>query len=40
MYIVVSGNIGAGKTSLSQIISKKMGFSVYFEDFQGNKDGL
>ena len=36
MYVVVSGNIGAGKTSLSQIISKEMGFSVYFEDFQGN----
>ncbi len=36
MYIVVSGNIGAGKTSLSQIVSKEMGFSVYFEDFQGN----
>ena len=36
MYIVVSGNIGAGKTSLSQIISKEMGFSVYFEDFSSN----
>ncbi len=36
MYIVISGNIGAGKTSLSQIISKEMGFSVYFEDFHSN----
>ncbi len=36
MYVVVSGNIGAGKTSLSQIISKEMGFSVYFEDFHSN----
>jgi len=36
MYIVVSGNIGAGKTSLSQIISREMGFGVYFEDFQAN----
>ena len=36
MYIVVSGNIGAGKTSLSQIISEEMGFSIYFEDFQAN----
>lgn len=36
MYLVVSGNIGAGKTSLAQIISKEMGFSVYFEDFHAN----
>ncbi len=36
MYVVISGNIGAGKTSLSQIISKEMGFSVYFEDFHSN----
>jgi deoxyadenosine/deoxycytidine kinase len=36
MYIVISGNIGAGKTTLSQIISKEMGFSVYFEDFHSN----
>ena len=36
MYVVVSGNIGAGKTSLSQIISREMGFSVYFEDFHSN----
>jgi deoxyadenosine/deoxycytidine kinase len=36
MYIVVSGNIGAGKTSLSQIISEELGFSVYFEDFHAN----
>lgn len=36
MYIVVSGNIGAGKTSLAQIISKEMSFSVYFEDFHAN----
>lgn len=36
MYIVVSGNIGAGKTSLAQIISKGLGFSVYFEDFHAN----
>jgi len=33
MYIVISGNIGAGKTSLAQIISEDLGFSVYFEDF-------
>ncbi len=36
MYIVISGNIGAGKTTLSQIISEEMGFSVYFEDFHSN----
>jgi deoxyadenosine/deoxycytidine kinase len=36
MYIVVSGNIGAGKTSLAQIISNELGFSVYFEDFHAN----
>jgi Deoxynucleoside kinases len=36
MYIVISGNIGAGKTSLAQIISEDMGFSVYFEDFHSN----
>lgn len=36
MYIVISGNIGAGKTSLAQIISKELGFSVYFEDFHAN----
>ncbi|MGB9694709.1 MAG: deoxynucleoside kinase [Caldisericaceae bacterium] len=36
MYIVVSGNIGAGKTCLSQIISEDLGFSVYFEDFHAN----
>jgi deoxyadenosine/deoxycytidine kinase len=36
MYIVVSGNIGAGKTSLAQIISKEFGFGVYFEDFHAN----
>ena len=36
MYIVISGNIGAGKTSLAQIISEDLGFSVYFEDFHAN----
>ncbi|BAL81626.1 deoxynucleoside kinase [Caldisericum exile] len=36
MYIVISGNIGAGKTSLAQIISEDLGFSVYFEDFHSN----
>ncbi len=36
MYIVISGNIGTGKTTLSQIISEEMGFSVYFEDFHSN----
>lgn len=36
MYIVVSGNIGAGKTCLSQIISEDLAFSVYFEDFHAN----
>ncbi len=36
MYIVISGNIGAGKTSLAQIISEDLSFSVYFEDFHSN----
>ena len=36
MYLVIAGNIGAGKTSLAQILSRELGFSVYFEAFGEN----
>jgi deoxyadenosine/deoxycytidine kinase len=36
MYLVIAGNIGAGKTSLAQMISRELGFSVYFEAFGEN----
>ncbi len=36
MYLVIAGNIGAGKTSLAQMLSRELGFSVYFEAFGAN----
>lgn len=32
MYIVIAGNIGSGKTSLTEILSEKTGMKAYFED--------
>lgn len=32
MYIAIAGNIGSGKTSLTEILSKRYGARAYFED--------
>ena len=35
-YILISGNICSGKTTLSQIINKELGFEVYYEPYYKN----
>ena len=32
MHIAIAGNIGSGKTSLTEIIAQQLGFKPYFED--------
>jgi deoxyadenosine/deoxycytidine kinase len=32
MHIAIAGNIGSGKTSLTEIIAQRLGFKPYFED--------
>ena len=32
MYIAIAGNIGSGKTSLTEILARKIGAEAYFED--------
>lgn len=32
MYIAIAGNIGSGKTSLTELLSQKLGAKAYFED--------
>ena len=32
MHIAIAGNIGSGKTSLTEIIAQKLGFKPYYED--------
>ena len=32
MHIAIAGNIGSGKTSLTEIIAEKLGFKPYYED--------
>lgn len=32
MYIAIAGNIGCGKTSLTELLSKRVGAQAYFED--------
>lgn len=32
MYIAIAGNIGSGKTSLTELLSKRLGATAYFED--------
>lgn len=32
MYAVIAGNIGSGKTTLTQLLSEKTGIQAYFED--------
>ncbi len=32
MYIAISGNIGSGKTSLTEVLSQRLGFTPCFED--------
>lgn len=36
MHICVAGNIGAGKTTLTYLLSKYFGFEAYFEDNEQN----
>ena len=36
MRIAISGNIGAGKTSLTKLISKSLGYTPYYEDVIAN----
>ena len=36
MRIAISGNIGAGKTSLTKLISKSLGYKPYYEDVIAN----
>ena len=35
-YLVIEGNIGAGKTTLAQMISKKYGANLVLEQFADN----
>ncbi len=32
MHIAVAGNIGAGKTTLSELLSKQYGWEAHYED--------
>lgn len=32
MRIAIAGNIGAGKTSLTKLVSKSLGYTPYYED--------
>ena len=32
MYIAIAGNIGSGKTSLTEILSKRFGITAHYED--------
>ncbi len=34
MYIAIAGNIGSGKTSLTEILSKRFGIPAHFEDIE------
>jgi deoxyadenosine/deoxycytidine kinase len=36
MHIAVAGNIGAGKTTLTELLSKKFGWEAQFEDVETN----
>ena len=36
MYVAVAGNIGAGKTSLVELLSKHYGWDAHFEDIIDN----
>jgi deoxyadenosine/deoxycytidine kinase len=36
MYFAIAGNIGAGKTSLAELLSKHYGWEAYFEDVIDN----
>ena len=36
MYVAVAGNIGAGKTSLAELLSKHYGWEAHFEDVLDN----
>jgi deoxyadenosine/deoxycytidine kinase len=36
MHIAVAGNIGAGKTTLTQMLSKHYGWDTHFEDIEQN----
>ena len=36
MYVAVAGNIGAGKTSLAELLSKHYGWEAHFEDVIDN----
>ena len=34
MYIAIAGNIGSGKTSLTEILSKRFGITAHYEDIE------
>ena len=36
MHIAISGNIGAGKTSLTELLSKHYGWEAHYEDVIDN----
>lgn len=36
MHIAIAGNIGAGKTTLTEILSKHYGWEAHYEDVEGN----
>ena len=36
MHIAVAGNIGAGKTTLTQMLAKHYGWETHFEDVEQN----
>ena len=36
MYFAIAGNIGAGKTSLTELLSKHYGWEAHFEDVIDN----
>ncbi|HHE55016.1 MAG TPA: deoxynucleoside kinase, partial [Caldithrix abyssi] len=31
MYVAIAGNIGAGKTTLTRMLSQKLGWKAYYE---------
>ena len=37
MYFAIAGNIGAGKTSLTELLSKHYGWEAHFEDVIDNQ---